>query len=164
MDDQGHNCNYTANIVAKYFEKPSQVWTTNGIMKYPSSSSLYQSSFYISMSLPVRRREYPGFESPICSRWRKWDNATNLRGKFWMIVFYTLSYNGNGICKSQPKHLAQCKHDDAVTRRICKYAGFVDFDLNQFSDLLGCLCNLEQRWLRQVQEVHHGKQEESVEL
>ncbi|KAH0762111.1 hypothetical protein KY290_018184 [Solanum tuberosum] len=24
-----------------------------------------------------------------------------------------------------------------VTRRICKYAGYVDFDLNQSSDLLG---------------------------
>ncbi|KAG5579538.1 hypothetical protein H5410_050165 [Solanum commersonii] len=105
------------------------------------------------MSLPVQRRKFPDFKSRICSRWRKSNNATSLKevnsGRLYSIH---LVITENGNCKSQ------------VTRRICKYAGSVDFDLNQSSDLLGCLCNLEQRWLHQVQELYHGKQEESVEL
>ncbi|KAG5589765.1 hypothetical protein H5410_040279 [Solanum commersonii] len=127
----------------------------------------------------------PDFESRICSRWRKSNNATSLKevnsGRLYSIHLVIME---NGNCKSQ------------VTRRICKYAGSVDFDPNQSSDLLGynlkfskvgsiklfenfgsecygmlkyqqiylCLCNLEQRWLHQVQELHHGKQEESIEL
>uniref|UniRef100_M1D632 Uncharacterized protein n=1 Tax=Solanum tuberosum TaxID=4113 RepID=M1D632_SOLTU len=44
------------------------------------------------------------------------------------------------------------------------YCSSVDAYLMSIYHTLRCLCNLEQRWLCQVQELHHGKQEESVEL
>ncbi|WMV20808.1 hypothetical protein MTR67_014193 [Solanum verrucosum] len=63
------------------------------------------------MSLPVQRRKFPDFESRICSRWRKSNNATSLKevisGRLYSI------------------HLV-------ITEN-----GSVDFDLNQSSYLLG---------------------------